>query len=54
MSIIIITIDIVAGPESWEKEDSRINVDGVLGSLGMFREGREVLDSLFVIAWLMK
>ena len=52
-------IDVVAGQESWEKEDSRINVDGLsgLGSLVMFqivREGMEVSDSLFMIAWLMK
>ena len=48
-------IDNVAGQESWEKEDSRIKlmlmgISG-LGSLVMFnivREGREVLDSLFV------
>ena len=49
-------IDDVAGQESWEKQDSRINVSG-LGSLVMFkivREGREVLDSLFAIAWLMR
>ena len=48
-------IHVVAGQESWKKEDSRINVDGIsgLGSLMMFkivRGGREVLDSLFVIA----
>jgi len=54
-------IDVVAGQESWEKEDSRINVDGYKWfgnlSLVMFkivREGREVLDSLFAIAWLMR
>ena len=51
-------IDVVAGQELWEKEDSRINVDGYKW-FGKPRDvqnsqGREVLDSLFAIAWLMK
>ena len=51
-------IDIAAGQESWEKEDSRINVDGYV-----FGKPRDVQNSqrgkggvgysLIAIAWLM-
>ena len=52
-------IDIVAGQESWEKKNRRINVDGYkwLGSLVMFRssQGREgSVGFFFMTVWLMK
>ena len=47
------SIDIVAVQESWEKEDSKIDVDGYkcLVLVKGVREGREGLASWFVNVW---
>ena len=44
------SIDIVAVQESWEKEDSKMDISGFVLVKGV-REGRKGLGSYFVIVW---